>query len=64
MEKDFALKRYKITKPFGSYRVGDIVAFHGMHAKQFAANIEELKEKADKKSAEKVSEKAAKKADK
>lgn len=57
MAKDFTLKRYRIMEPFGSYQKGQIVSFHGEHAKQFAKNIKEIVEEKSDKKADKVSTK-------
>lgn len=50
--KDYTLKRYVVTKSFGPYKEGAVVAFHGEDAKRFAENVKEFKEKEAVKSAE------------
>lgn len=44
MAKDFTLKKYKITRAFGSYKAGQIVAFHAMDAALFKDKIKLFEE--------------------
>lgn len=45
--QNYTLKRYVVTKSFGPYKEGAVVAFHGEDAKRFAENVKEFKEKED-----------------
>lgn len=44
MPKDFTLKKYKIIRPFGSYKAGQTVVFHAMDAALFKDKIKSLEE--------------------